>query len=160
MLKRSIKKTLTIVISIALIVGIVAACFLIFKPKESKRIYPTYHIGSLNESGKHLDSDDSICSDLFECKGLRVEPDFSSKVKFSVYFYRFDETFVDCVTNQSDVYEAVDRDFVRYARIVITPDLNGESSEDHSISIFEIPGIRLGYAIFYSDMPLMLCRSV
>lgn len=136
-----IKKIFTIVLAIFLGIGVITASVFIFKPRESKRFYPTYHVGSIDSTGKHVDSDDSIYSDLFECQGLTIDPNFSSSIKYSVYFYRFDESFVSAIENQTGIYESVDNDVIKYARIVITPDLNNTSKDDHKIRFWQVAGI-------------------
>ncbi len=136
-----IKKIFTIILAVLLGIGVITAGVFIFRPKDTKRIYPNYHVGSIDSSGKHVESDDSIYSDLFNCQGLKIEPNFSSNVKFSVYFYRFDESFVNSVENQCEIYEFFDNDIIKYARIVITPNLNGESKAEHKIRFWQIFGI-------------------
>lgn len=140
-MKRKTKKLLTVILSIALAIGIITAGVFLLKPKDTKRIYPTYHIGSINESGDFVESDDAIYSDLFECQGLKIEPNFNSKVSYSVYFYRFDESFVDSELNLTTTYEAPENDIVKYARIVIIPDRGDKSEEDYKIWFWNILGI-------------------
>ena len=141
-MKKKTKKFLTILLSIVLTVGIITAGVFLLKPKDTKRIYPTYHIGSVNnETGLYLESDDAIYSDLFECQGLKIEPNFNSKVSYSVYFYRFDESLVDSELNLTTTYEAPENDIVKYARIVIMPDRGDKSEEDYKIWFWNILGI-------------------
>ena len=140
-MKKKTKKLLTVILSIALAIGIITAGVFLLKPKDTKRIYPTYHIGSINESGDFVESDDAIYSDLFECQGLKIEPNFNSKVSYSVYFYRFDESFVDSELNLTTTYEAPENDIVKYARIVIIPDRGDKSEEDYKIWFWNILGI-------------------
>ncbi len=142
MARSSSKKILSVVLSILLIFGVVTAGVVLLKPKETKRIYPVYHVGSIDdENGKYVESDDSIYSDMFECQGLKVVPTFKSDVNYNLYFYRFDETFVYSVTDKSETYEVENDDTIRYARIVITPALNGENIEEHKIWFWEVLGI-------------------
>ena len=59
---------LTVLLGVGAVFGIMR---LIDKEAEThKTITPSYHVGSLNDSGKWTDSDASIYSDVFECQGL------------------------------------------------------------------------------------------
>lgn len=141
MAKRRNKKILTIILSVLLGIGIISACVFAFKTDDTKRIKPNFSVGSIDSSGKYVESDDSIYSDLFECQGLKVELDFDSNAKYSVYFYRFDQSFVNSVVDQTDIYELPLSDVVKYARIVITPNFDNETIEEHKIRFWEIHGI-------------------
>ena len=147
-----IKKIFTILLAVILGIGAITAGVFIFKPKESKRIHPTFHVGSIDEkTGKHVDSKIAIYSDAFECQGLRVEPDFSSNVKFNVFYYRFDESYIKdlSVTNQTENYEAPDSDIIQYARIVIIPD--GNTEKDFKIRFWEVGGISKDIKVFVNS---------
>ncbi len=140
-MKKKTKKLLTIILSIVLTIGIITAGVFLLKPKDSKRVYPTYHIGSIDESGEFIESDDAIYSDLFECQGLTVKPDFTSNVEYSIYFYYFDETFATATETLEDAFtEPVDESY-RYARILIMPDKEGKTSEEYKIWFWNIPSI-------------------
>lgn len=139
--KLKLKRVLTIILSITLIVGMITACAFIFKPKQSKKVYPVYHVGSINSNGAYVESDDAIYSDLFECQGLVVKPKFTSNVTYSVFFYDFSEKFIDSSTNLSANFEISNDERIKYARILINPDLNGQSVEDHKIWVWQVPSI-------------------
>ena len=140
-MKKKTKKLLTVILSIALAIGIITAGVFLLKPKDTKRIYPTYHIGSIDESGEYVESDDAIYSDLFECQGLTIKPDFASNVEYSIYFYYLDETFADVKEDLTECFaEPVDESY-RYARILINPDKNGKTSEEYKIYFWNILGI-------------------
>lgn len=141
MKKRKLKKIFTIAISVLLVVGLITACVFIFKPKESKRIYPTYHIGSLDENGFYKESDDSIYSDLFECQGLTVKPDFTSDVEYSIYFYYLDETFAEVKEDLTASFTSPVDESYRYARILINPNKKGKGSDDYKIYFWNVLGI-------------------
>lgn len=140
-----IKKIFTIVLAVILGIGVITAGVFIFKPKESKRIRPTFQVGSIDNNGKYVKSDESIYSDMFECQGLKIEPNFSTNVKFSVYYYRFDESFIKADTNKTDKYEAPNNDTYRFARIVITPKKTDENSK---IRFWNVGGIANDIKIF------------
>lgn len=142
MAKRKVKKIITVVLSALLGIGLITASVFIFKPKDNKQISPSFYVGNIDtKSGKYIDSDDMIYSDLFECQGLKVEPNFSSNVKYNVYLYRFDESFIKAITDCSEPYTLSEDGMVRYARIVIKPDFNGKSEKDHKIWFWQIYGI-------------------
>ena len=135
------KITRIIIIVIAVILGLsVITTGAVKLSDDSKRIYPAYHIGSIDiETGEYVETDDAIYSDLFECQGLKVEANFSKGVNYSVFFYRFDESFVRAEVNKSDVYKVEDNDVIRFARIVITPDKGDKTAEEFKVKIFDIP---------------------
>lgn len=141
MAKRSkIKKILIIAISVMLGISAITALFTL--SLKTKRVNPAYHIGNIDiETGKHVKSDDAIYSDLFECQGLKIEPNFSKNVNYSVFFYRFDESFVSARTNQSDVFKLRDNDVIKYARILIIPDRGEKTEEAFKVSVLDIPKI-------------------
>ena len=147
-----LKKIITIFLAVILGFGVITAGVFLLKPKETKRIHPTFHVGSIDEkTGKHVDSNIAIYSDAFECQGLRVEPDFSSNVKFNVFYYRFDESFIKdlSVINQTENYEAPDSDIIQYARIVIIPD--GNTEKDFKIRFWEVGGISKDIKVFVNS---------
>ncbi len=135
----------TIVLVVLLGIGVITAGVFIFKPKESKRIHPSFQVGSIDNNGKYVDSDDSIYSDKFECQGLKIEPNFSTNVKFNVYYYRFDDSFIKADTNETDKYEAPNDETYRYARIVITPNKTDKNSK---IRFWNVSGIANDIKIF------------
>lgn len=140
-MKRKTKKIISIILSIVLVIGLITAAVILLKPKETKRIYPTFHIGSLDSKGEYVESDDALYSDLFECQGLTVKPDFTSNVEYSIYFYYLDETFAKATETLEDAYTAPVNESYRYARILIMPDKEGKTSEDYKIWFWNIPGI-------------------
>lgn len=140
-MKRKTKKIISIILSIILVIGLITAAVILLKPKETKRIYPTFHIGSIDSKGEYVESDDALYSDLFECQGLTVKPDFTSNVEYSIYFYYLDETFATATETLEDVYTAPVDESYRYARILIMPDKEGKTSEDYKIWFWNIPGI-------------------
>lgn len=155
-MKRKTKKIISIILSIILVIGLITAAVILLKPKETKRIYPTFHIGSLDSKGEYVESDDALYSDLFECQGLTVKPDFTSNVEYSIYFYYFDETFATATDTLEDAYTASVDESYRYARILIMPDKEGKTSEDYKIWFWNIPGISNDLEISVStDQPAL-----
>lgn len=143
-----IKKIFTILLAVILGIGVITAGVFILKPKETKRIHPTFHVGNIDNNGKYVESDDSIYSDMFECQGLKIEPNFSTNVKFNVYYYQFDETFIKADTEQSDKYEAPKDETYRYARVVIFPDKDGKTAEKFKIRFWNVGSIANDIKIF------------
>ena len=140
-MKRKTKKIISIILSIVLVIGLITAAVILLKPKETKRIYPTFHIGSLDSNGEYVESDDSIYSDLFECQGLTVKPDFTSDVEYSIYFYYLDETFAEVKEDLTASFTSPVDESYRYARILINPNKKGKGSDDYKIYFWNVLGI-------------------
>ena len=134
--KRIWKKICSIVLSIGLVLGsVVGLTSLLVKIEEDnlKTILPTYHIGNVSDvDGKYVESSTSIYSDLFECQGLQVTPDFDSKVIYKIFYYDYNEDFIgSSADNLVDFYK-IDFPIARYARIKIIP------IDDEKVSWYEV----------------------
>lgn len=140
-MKYKTKNTLKSILAIGLaVVAAVGAAFgisaLVKKTEETtKEINPKFEIGGLTEEGKYLETKESIYTkDLFECKGLNVEPAFDSDVSYRIFFYDYNDAFVSATAKLTANYEEEVDVFVKSARIVITP------NDDSSISWYEKSG--------------------
>ena len=132
------KKSWKSIICAVLIVTLVASLggvIISFAAKDSKTIPSSvFSVGGLDENGKYMADDKSIYTkEVFECIGLRVQPDFESLVTYDVYYYDYDERLVEAKTGLTEVY---DEDFplAQYCRIVIHPEI----PEDVEKSEFKI----------------------
>lgn len=117
-------------------VGAVAS----FATNDSKPAGAVFKVGGLDpETGKYVKTDKTIYTEeAFECIGLRIEPDFESTVKYDVYYYDEEGTFLD---SRLGLFEVHDEDFplAKFARVVIHPEKPEDvSSSDWKISIFDV----------------------
>lgn len=122
---QKLKRILIIVISSVLAIGTITGLAFGLKPKDTKKTTLSYHIGSIDDSGAYVQNDEHMYSDLFKCQGLVVEPEFDSNVKYRIYFYRHDKTLISENTTGflTNKYELKDDMVVKYARILVVPDL-------------------------------------
>ena len=129
------KKTLkTIGLSVLGAVVLIGGASLIANnyDKDLKTIHPTFHVGGLDDNGEYVDTDQSLYSDSFECRGLEISLDFDNDIKFQVFYYESDGDFVESTEVFEDDYisENINYD-ISHARVVITPQwTNVEIPED------------------------------
>ncbi len=128
--KKKVKKLFAFLVPIILILGFVTSALFIFKPSDSKTVSPSFHVGGINEQGAYEKDDTTMYSDLFECKGLTIEPKFDSSVQYKVFFYRFDKSLISDMTTGvlSSSYTLVDNLAVKYARVLIIPELENDET--------------------------------
>ena len=141
------KKILNILISVVLSIGLIFGIAALVKNlsddnKDLKNVKLNWEIGSLNEVGKQVETDQSVYTyDSFDCFGLAIEFDFDAHVEVEVIYYDEDDQFVGkldtVLTETTPLYvpEGAER-----ARLVLTPDWDAEiEAEDmvikwHSIN--------------------------
>ena len=105
---------------------------------DLKTIYPTFHVGGLDEEGEYVDTDQSLYSNEFECKGLEIKLDFDNDIKYQVYFYQNNGDFISKTDELDDEFNIKDYSIdlsqkvkISHARIVIIPQwTNVEIPED------------------------------
>ena len=109
---------------------------------DSKSISSTaFTRGGLDENGKYVETDQSIYTEeAFGCMGLRVVPSFESNSTYDVYYYDYNDTFVEAKLGLSDVY---DEDYPLHiatsCRIVIHPEIPDDINEkDFKIAFYEV----------------------
>ena len=129
-----LKKIISIILLVALVLAIGAGVST-FAKREYKTIHPVFTRGSLDENGKYVETNESIFTkEMFECLGLTIETDVKFKGEYKVYFYNSEgakvgEAFEDSEGTVVNVPEAA-----LYARIVITPDIEGDE-----IAFWQVP---------------------
>lgn len=126
---------LAVVLTVGLVAGIVALTGK--KADEGKVIVKLdYEIGTINETGKYVESEKSIYSDAFECKGLKITLDFDNSIKYRIHFY--DESNVHISTTAylesgfpTTALTVPDTAF--YARIEITPEWDSDVKAENRV---------------------------
>ena len=111
---------------IIVLVFILGASFIsnIIKSNDDglKKINLTWEIGGLTSTGKYVESDKSIYTkNLFDCNGLEVELDFDNNIKYQVFFYDEEDTFVESSQVLIESEKFTIPEDVTQARIVVTP---------------------------------------
>lgn len=148
---RNVKKTVKNIMSVFLAVLLCfCAIFGLTKifgdnTQSMKKISSTiFHVGGLNVKGEYVDTDDTIYSDLFECRGLTIEQDFESLSKYQVFFYNEDKVFIGRTDEFRQESYSIDDEFdiAKFCRVVINPMQSGDDSETFKIRFYEV----LGYA--------------
>lgn len=135
--KKTWKNILVVGLATITFIGAIVGLSTLFKKNEepTKEIRPSYAIGGLTEQGAYLDTEESIYTkDAFECKGLNVKVAFDNNISYRIFFYDFNDNFVNATEKLTTNYSEETDLFVKSARIVITP------NEDSKISWYEING--------------------
>lgn len=139
------KKVLTTIISIILIVGIIGALIFVLTPKSTKTLRPKFYVGSLNSAGEFIENDDQIVSDMFACEGLTISSKFNTTTEYIIYFYNYDKLSLGKTKIMKGDFDLVKSEYyslaVKYARILLIPDIGDEAPEDHKIRMWNIPKI-------------------
>ena len=135
-------KTMGLVLLVLAVVAFAASLvkgFVVADDNDKIETFVSYKIGALTEYGKYTETKESIYSDLFECKGLEVYPDFDSDIQFEVFFYDEEENFILKTNKMNETYKVGDDEpelsTATYARIVIYPTF--EKGDDKEINFFE-----------------------
>lgn len=142
--KKLVNKFISIAIVVLTIIGITAIIghFINNKADEDGRIeiYPTYGIGSLDTTGKYVETNESIYTkEAFKCDGLKITPIFESNISYQIFFYDELGTFVSSTSILDNYYTDNIPSGSSYARIVITPKWDKSIKEDEkNINIFQI----------------------
>ena len=129
------KKIITILIIVGISLGLVALVSAVIN-NDKKEIYPTYSYGRLNDIGQWVDTKQSIYTEeMFECIGLEIDLAFESNIYYEVYFYNSDKEYIGRSKKISADY--VMEEYVRYARIVITPNWDLIDTDEKEIKWYE-----------------------
>ena len=145
--KKTVKNIVSVLLAGLLSFGAIFGLVKLFgdDTQAMKKISSTiFSIGGLNAKGEHLETDDTLYSDLFECRGLTIEQDFESHVKYQVFFYNEDKVFIGRSDElKNTAYEIEDKyDIAKFCRVVINPMQQGADSDTFKIKFWE----KLGYA--------------
>ena len=137
--KISVKKILSLVLTIAIALGAIGGVVALVKNDNKKIGASAFTRGGLDENGKYVESNVSIYTEeAFYCKGLRIEPDFEFSGTFDVYYYTNDNEFIEAKTGMSAVYDE-DYPLAVKARIVIHADTELTKDKDFKIRFYEVP---------------------
>lgn len=135
--KKTWKNILIVGLAIITLVGAIVGLSALFRKSEetTKEISPSYAIGGLTEQGAYLETKESIYTkDAFECQGLNVKLAFDNNISYRIFFYDYEDKFVNATENLTVNYDEDVSIFVKSARIVITP------NDDSKVSWYEKSG--------------------
>ena len=139
--KISIKKVLCLVlagVAMLTVIGGVAA----FASKDSKSIsWREFSVGDIDAEGKFVESEQSLCTkEAFNCIGLRIVPEFDSKLTYDVFYYDYNDVLLDAKMGLTGVYDE-DYPLAKTARIAIHPEApEGVKEKDFKIDGWDIRG--------------------
>ena len=125
--------------------------------KETKSISAlSFKVGAIDENGVFVKSDTSVYTkDMFECQGLKIEPDFETTGTYQVFYYGEDKAFLgatEIIEASAGTYDKGEEfPEAKYARVMITPEIptddDGVAVEDFKILAREVIGYANDYTI-------------
>jgi hypothetical protein len=115
------KGLIAAILTIGAVVGIVGG-IAVGLSKDTKTLSKgIFEVGALDSKGGHVKADDKLYTpDLFECRGMVIEPDFEFDGTYSVYLYNRNKELLNVYENQTATFRVSD-ELVCYARVMITP---------------------------------------
>lgn len=140
--KKNLKKigsiialVLVIALGVAIVVGVTSAI-----RSKTETLSPfIFSVGDLGESGEYIKSEQSLYTkESFNCIGLRIDLDFEADMTYDVYYYDYDDRFVESRVGLSGVY---DEDFplAKTCRIVLHPEVPEDvDAKDFKINLWEV----------------------
>lgn len=133
------KKIVSVVLVIAAVAGLAMGITAISRNDSKNVKASTFSVGSLDENGKYVDNNQAIYTKTaFECRGLRIEPDFEAKLTYDVYYYDANEKLLEAKTGLTEVYDE-DLPLAKLCRVVIHPEIpEGETAKSFKITYFDV----------------------
>lgn len=140
--KISWKQIVSGILVVGLLLGAVGLGISIFGNQRKDISNFEFEIGRLTTTGKYEESEQHIYTkEMFSCKGLKVEPDFSTQSTYQIFYYDYHGEFLMATedglsTTRSDVPLGA-----YYCRIVITPHVSeGEDRDEFKINWWQVHG--------------------
>lgn len=135
------KNLLLSVLGIAIILGSVAGVVALVR-RDTKTISPTvFERGALDDNGVYVASNQSVYTkDAFECRGLKITPDFEYDGTYDVYYYSESGSLLQVRKGLTGIYDE-DYPLATHARVVINPTpvvKEGEKVSDFKIKFWEV----------------------
>lgn len=138
--KRSILSIVLIVAILIASLGLISSLISVTNRTTIKS--SAFSRGSLNSSGKYVETNQSIYTkEAFGCMGLRIEPDFEFEGTYDVYYFDYNDNFIEAKIGLDTIYDE-DYPLAMMARIVIHPDTpDGENTSEYKIKWYQVSGI-------------------
>ena len=133
--KRDWKKLLGVVLIVAAVVGIAGALISNDRKDMVSISSSEFEVGSINAlTGEHEEDVQSLyTSKAFNCQGLRIAPEFEFTGTYDVFYYDYNEHFIEAKLGLKGVYDE-DYPVAKLARVVLHPSIPADETE----SSFEI----------------------
>ena len=133
-----VKWILTIVSVVLSLATLISCLFAFGNMAETKTMSSTaYHIGTIDDGGKIVDSRKSIYSDMKTTESMEITLDEDSQITYKVVFYDENEDFISMSeTLETDFDTTATPENAEYFRVVITP--NQIDGEDTIVNIFNM----------------------
>ncbi len=124
--RRRVKDVLLIGVVLLLAIGAISGVVKLFEASDKTKVSPgAFQLGTLQD-GKVIDSEKRlVMTDMIECQGLKIVPDFKSEVRFRVHFYDVFGEYSHSTDWMNAIYTSAPED-MRYCRVEILPD-DGET---------------------------------
>ena len=133
-----LKWILTIVSVVLSLATLISCLFAFGNMAETKSLSVTdYQIGTINESGKIIESKKSIYSDMVTTEDMEITLDEDCQITYKVVFYNEDEDYISMTdTLENDFNTTAIPENAEYFRIIITP--NQVDGEDVIVNLFNV----------------------
>ena len=125
----------SIVLSLATLIGVIVG---VNNMADTTSLSQTdYHIGTINDTGKIIESKKSIYSDISTIEDLEITLAENSNITYKVVFYDEDEKFISMTeTLETDFDTSSNPSNAEYFRVLITP--NQVDGEDVTLNVFNM----------------------
>ena len=125
----------SILLSLATLIGVIVG---VNNMADTSTLSQTdYHIGTINETGKIIESKKSVYSDMTTIEDMEITLAENSNITYKVVFYDEEEKFVSATeTLETDYDTTANPENAEYFRVVITP--NQVDGEDVTLNIFNM----------------------
>ena len=139
--KISWKKLISAIAVVVILLGSIAGIRACTKDETKTISASAFSRGSLDENGEYVETNASLYTpEAIACRGLKIVPDFDAQFTYDVYYYDYQDNFVD---KKLGFKKSYDEDYPLYiathCRIVIHP--NNSDGENNEISWLEVRSI-------------------
>ena len=94
--KISWKKLLSAIAVVVILLGTVAAIRSCTKDETKTISASAFSRGGLDENGEYVETNASLYTpEAIACRGLKIVPDFDAQFTYDVYYYDYQDNFVD-----------------------------------------------------------------
>ena len=135
------KNLLISILGIAIILVIVAVVVALARRDTKSISASAFERGALDAQGVYVKDEQAIYTkEAFECRGLRIAPDFEFDGTYDVYYYDEVGKILDSKTGLKGIYDE-DYPFATHARVVIHPTpvvKDGKKASDFKIKFWEV----------------------
>ena len=135
------KNLLISILGIAIILGCVAGVVALVRRDTKSISASAFERGALDAQGVYVKDEQAIYTkEAFECRGLKIAPDFEFDGTYDIYYYNDSGKMLEAKTGLKGVYDE-DFPFATHARVVIHPTpvvKDGKKASDFKIKFWEV----------------------